>query len=299
MRYLVLSLILLNLGWMAWYFWIYEPPAANVVEDDAPSLTLAKEANREPMLPELEATEDNQVASVDLDTGAVTVPPEPEPAPETPDETPPTEEAVGSVSGGAEELVAEFEAEMEPVAEGPVGALVEEPGESEAPPEPELVVAAVEEVVQEAPPLPARCVTLGPFSEQGDAQGAVAKLDDAGYTASRRELTQSVKSGTSVYLSGYATRSEASQVVSSLKQQGVRDLMLMPGGDTPLISLGFFRNPQLAKQRRQEIRRLGHQAELQDRFRDTTAYWLDFEIPADEEFSTANYGTGLELNDCP
>ena len=307
MRYLVLSLILLNLGWLAWYFWINEPPTANVVEEQsAPKLTLARESEQEPALPELEATEDERVASVDLDTGAVTVPPESEPAPEQgEDQSPLNEEepAPGAISEALEGLVAEFETEPArieevPVTESAVGTVVEQPDAGEVVPEPE-VVAAVTQEVEEAALVPARCVTMGPFSEERSAQGAIAKLDDLGYSATRRGQNTSVKSGTSVYLTGYATRSEASEVVSSLKQQGVRDVMLMPGGATPLISLGFFRNPKLAEQRRNEIRRRGHQAELQERFRESTVYWADFEIPADLEFSTADYGKDLELNDCP
>lgn len=307
MRYLVLALILLNLGWMAWYFWIYEAPPANAVEEQVGSarLTLAKQATPEQILPELEATEDDKVASVDLDTGAVVVPPEPEPAPERREELQPAAETqleVAEDDAEVEEFMAEFEAETEPEAiaeQAPAGALEEQRGGEESAPEPELVAEAAVDDIEEAAPPPGRCVSLGSFSDQAPAKAAIAKLSDAGYTATRRELIESVSSGTWVFLSGYATRAEANKVVTSLKEQGIRDLMLMPAADTPHISLGFFSNPKLAAQREREIRRLGHEPQSSDRFRDATRYWLDFEIPATGDFDVTDYGRNLELNDCP
>lgn len=305
MRYFVLVLILLNLGWLGWYFWIAEPPAGRIIneQDNAtPTLSLAAKEEK-PALPALQATEEKVVASVNLDTGQVTkLEPAPVPAPD------PASEAV-------------VEAPVEPVAQvAPETQPARKPAPASAPePEQEIIEVAVEPIEtleeDETPPAPAepkqvaqlpsdpmRCVSLGPFPKSPDAKAAVAKLTTLGFAPNQRQTNGQVLSGKWVFLDGYTTRPQASKDVDALERQGVRDILLLPASDPPHISLGFYSNPVIAQARVDEISKFGFKPKVTDRYKDAQVYWVDVEVPVSAELDASDYNKGataIELRDCP
>jgi len=128
-----------------------------------------------------------------------------------------------------------------------------------------------------AEPLPAqRCVSIGPFQELAQASAAQATLRAAGFTPRQRLVEGDVWVGYWVHLPNIATREEAGQILSRLRENRLPDAYIVPGGeDSQTVSLGVFSEISRAGAVREQVRRLGYDATVADRSRRATLYWLD------------------------
>lgn len=157
---------------------------------------------------------------------------------------------------------------------------LEAPGPDEAmdepaPPEPDAAVV-------EAPGQ--RCVSIGPFRELSQAATAAANLRTAGYDPTQRVAEGDIWVGYWVHLPGIPSRDAADTILSNLRENGVSDSYIVPGGETDhIISLGVFSEISRAGRRREDVRRLGLEPTVSDRHRRGTVYWVDVGLEPGQE----------------
>lgn len=120
------------------------------------------------------------------------------------------------------------------------------------------------------------CFTLGPFATPQDLRTARDALQpQAIRMRSRQELTTQ-PTGWWVYLPSLGSRAKALAMGQMLGKRHISDYFVVSTGDQPnAISLGLFKDPANARNRRDEIVTAGFPARMQARSEDVPEYWLD------------------------
>jgi hypothetical protein len=127
---------------------------------------------------------------------------------------------------------------------------------------------------------PGRCARVGPFEELPEAAELAAVLRGRGLDPRQRLLESDVWVGYAVMLEPAPTRSEALRRAGALRDAGLQDIYVEPGGDLRnAISLGLFSDAARAQRRLAEIADLGFDPVIRDRTRTAEVYWVDFEVP--------------------
>jgi hypothetical protein len=141
------------------------------------------------------------------------------------------------------------------------------------------------------PPMPItaakdlRCTTLGPFPTQSDLRRAMTALTPLTERIQFRESRALRSRGWWVYLPAFPSRDAALAAARKLSAKGVRDYYVVTAGDEEnTISLGLFRDGENAVRRRDEIKALGLDAQLNERTEDTPEYWLDYAVASTQPF---------------
>jgi hypothetical protein len=124
------------------------------------------------------------------------------------------------------------------------------------------VVSAVPEI---------SCQTVGPLLLEYEASELEALLAEYGYDPHQREGEVREPSGYWVYMPAMPA-DEARGIVSRLDAHGMDDYFI---GKQNHISLGIFSRRDKAQYRLDEVRALGIDAILDQRYRTRTVYWLD------------------------
>ncbi len=128
-----------------------------------------------------------------------------------------------------------------------------------------------------------RCVSIGPFRELSEAATAAANLRTGGYDPSQRVAEGDIWVGYWVHLPGLPSRDTADEILSNLRENGVSDSYVVPGGEEDhIISLGVFSEISRAGRRREAVRRLGYEPTVVDRNRRGTVYWVDITLAPDQ-----------------
>ena len=130
-----------------------------------------------------------------------------------------------------------------------------------------------------------QCTTLGPFPTQSDLRRAMTVLTPLTERIQYREVRAMRTRGWWVYLPAFASRNEALAAARELSAKGIRDYYVVTAGDQEnTISLGLFREGANATRRRDEIKALGLDAQLNERTEDTPEYWLDYAVTPTQRF---------------
>jgi hypothetical protein len=125
------------------------------------------------------------------------------------------------------------------------------------------------------------CVSVGAFRDLAEAAQASAALQAAGYVSRQRVDQGDVWLGYWVSVQNFTSREAAEQALADLAQRGISDAYILPGSDlVNTLSLGVFNDSARAQRRVEEIRALGFDAQLADRKRAGSVYWLDVDLPA-------------------
>lgn len=149
----------------------------------------------------------------------------------------------------------------------PNGLAVAEP---DGPPEP---IPALDQLV---------CIEIGPFLTQADLRRAMNALTSGTERIQFRETRAMAKRGYWVYLPAQPTRDAALATARELSGKGLRDYYVVTAGDREnMISLGLFRELANAKQRHEEVRAMGFDAQLQTRSDEIPNYWIDLAVASD------------------
>jgi hypothetical protein len=142
-----------------------------------------------------------------------------------------------------------------------------------------------------APPTPIaamqdlRCTTLGPFPTQSDLRRAMTALTPLTERIQFRDSRTLRSRGWWVYLPAFPSREAALSAARELSSKGVRDYYVVTAGDQEnTISLGLFRDGENAVRRRDEVKVLGLDAQLNERTEDTPEYWLDYAVLPAQRF---------------
>jgi len=136
-----------------------------------------------------------------------------------------------------------------------------------------------------------RCTSVGPFQDLSSAVQAAATLNGAGFESTQRLEQGEMWVGYWLSLQGLGTREEADVALATLKEKGITDAYIIPSSDPPnVVSLGVFKDHDRAQKRLNEIQQLGLPAQLSDRKRAGSVYWLDVAVAAGKELDLASLG---------
>jgi hypothetical protein len=151
------------------------------------------------------------------------------------------------------------------------------------------------------------CSTVGPFADLADASQAQAALRSSNFEPRQRLEQGELWVGYWVSVQNLKTREDAEDAIESLREGGITDVYLMPGGDPAnVLSLGVFSDYQRAQRRSDEVRALGLEPRIDDRKREGTVYWIDVDLTeAGKVIDTTLFQSDpgkimrLEVRDCP
>lgn len=101
------------------------------------------------------------------------------------------------------------------------------------------------------------CVSIGPFSTDGDAQRAAEGFRSDGYQPQSRTAPGEVNDGFWVYVGGLDTQPARDRVMRRLLEGAISDAHEMTGaGNAGRISVGVFRDRSRAERRARLVSRL-------------------------------------------
>jgi hypothetical protein len=150
------------------------------------------------------------------------------------------------------------------------------------------------------------CISVGPFQDLSSAAQAAATLKSAGFDSEQHLEQGEMWVGYWLSLQGLGSRDEADRALAQLKEQGISDAYIIPGSDPPnVVSLGVFKDHERAQRRLKEIQNLGLPAQLSDRKRAGSVYWLDIAVATGQSLDLALLGAEpgkilrLETRPCP
>jgi len=155
-----------------------------------------------------------------------------------------------------------------------------------------------------------RCISIGPFQDLSSAAQASATLKSMGRESRQRLEPGQLWVGYWVSVPGFAKREDAERAVARLKQNGITDVYISLSGAEPessnVVSLGVFKEAERAQRLLGEAKGLGLPAQISDRTRAGSVYWVDADFPSPQpnfDFSTLGAQPGkilrLEQRDCP
>ena len=151
------------------------------------------------------------------------------------------------------------------------------------------------------------CTSVGPFADLGQASQAQATLRSQGFEPRQRVVQGELWTGYWVSVRNFTTRDEAEAALQTLTENGITDVYLMPGTDPAnVLSLGVFSDYQRAQRRAEEVRSLGLKAQISDRKRAGSVFWIDVDLKEPgQSIDTSIFQVGqsrilrLELRACP
>jgi cell division septation protein DedD len=159
-----------------------------------------------------------------------------------------------------------------------------------------------------------RCISIGPFQDLTSAAQASATLKSTGRDSRQRLEPGQLWVGYWVSVPGFAKREDAERAVARLKQNGISDVYIsLSNADAEssnVVLLGVFKESERAQRLLTEAKNLGFAAQISDRTRAGSVYWVDVDFPAGEsaagsniDFSTLGAQPGkilrLEQRTCP
>jgi hypothetical protein len=151
------------------------------------------------------------------------------------------------------------------------------------------------------------CSSVGPFADLGQASQAQATLRTLGFQPRQRVEQGELWTGYWVSVRDLRTRDLAEAALKTLNANGITDVYLMPGSDPPnVLSLGVFSDYQRAQRRAEEVKTIGLSAEISDRKRAGSVFWIDVDLKEPgQAIDTSLFQVGqsrilrLELRGCP
>ncbi len=135
------------------------------------------------------------------------------------------------------------------------------------------------------------CLEIGPFLTQADLRRAMNAFTPSAERLQFRETRALASRGYWVYLPAQGSRDAALATARDLSAKGLRDYYVVTAGEREnTISLGLFREMANARQRHEQVRALGFDAQLQTRTDEIPNYWIDLMV--DVEFDWQSRVTG-------
>jgi len=123
------------------------------------------------------------------------------------------------------------------------------------------------------------CLIVGPFTDAGGATRVAARMHARGLRA-EATARPALVSAYRVTIGGFTSKREALRAVKRLRRDGVHDLSVdVPGGGSPRISLGVYRNLSNALRRTEKAKLLGFKAHMDERFISGERWYV--QVPGD------------------
>jgi hypothetical protein len=108
----------------------------------------------------------------------------------------------------------------------------------------------------------ARCLSLGPFAAQADAQAALTRAGALLEKGALREERDGDASSYRVVMPSVGDRATAQAIVARIAASGLKDYYVLPQGEDNSIALGQYRSREGAERRQSELKAKGFSAEL-------------------------------------
>jgi len=137
-------------------------------------------------------------------------------------------------------------------------------------------VSAIEQSTAAQPPgagVTTLCQAMGPFLVLEEMQAVEKHLLGMGLTPAPRHLEEKELTGYWVYLPSMS-REQVQQVTAVLEEHHDKEYYV---GKKDFISLGTFRGVERARRRLQQVRDMGLDARLDERFKEQNSWWLDIQ----------------------
>lgn len=137
------------------------------------------------------------------------------------------------------------------------------PADAGAVPAEASAAAAVAPAAPEPGAAPAaRCLSLGPFAAQAEAQAALERAGSLLETGSVREERDGDASSYRVVMPSVGDRAAAQAIVKRIAETGLGDYYVIAQGEDNTIALGQYRSREGAERRQSELKAKGFSAEL-------------------------------------
>lgn len=131
-----------------------------------------------------------------------------------------------------------------------------------------------------AEPVRYTCQIIGSYPEIISARQVRLMLADSNIESRVVQIARQLPAVSWVYIPPLADRKEALAVLKSLQDKKIDSFLMSEEGEYQhAISLGFFSNPESAKNIVSERRAQGYNAQLTMRVRERKAYWVALEKP--------------------
>lgn len=128
------------------------------------------------------------------------------------------------------------------------------------------------------------CYTLGPFKEMETLRLVTREIKDYVVEASFRSKEEQEQTMFRVLISPVGSKQEAKALIRELDKKNIRDHFIITEGPyRNAISLGYFSTKSRAYRHADRVRKLGFDAAAEPVFRSYTIYWLDYRIRSGEE----------------
>ncbi|WP_434212868.1 SPOR domain-containing protein [[Pseudomonas] boreopolis] len=183
-----------------------------------------------------------------------------------PDAAPAVPPVAGHPAGVATlELAGPADASATPAVEAPAATAQAEPAPSPAPPP----------AANAAPPAEpeARCLSLGPYATQAEAQAALGRAGALLEKGRLREEHADASGGYRVLMPSVGDRAMAQAIAKRIAEAGLGDYYVISKGEDNTVALGQYRSREGAERRLAELKAKGFSAELV--VNGQSRWWID------------------------
>jgi len=124
------------------------------------------------------------------------------------------------------------------------------------------------------------CVSIGPFSEQEEASGALAEFEDDDLRGTVRATPGQVFLGHWVQIRNIPNRARANGMLAVLQEGGLNEAYIVQTEDEGIkISLGLFGDVSGAERIELQAKSMDLPADISPRMRDQEVYYVDLGLP--------------------
>lgn len=124
------------------------------------------------------------------------------------------------------------------------------------------------------------CVSIGPFTDNTQAGGALSDFQGQGMQGSIRTTQGEVFVGHWVQIKGIPDRSTANEMLATLREGGLGEAYMVQTEDEGIkISLGLFGDLSGAERTELQAKSMDLPAEISPRMRDATVFYVDLGLP--------------------
>lgn len=124
------------------------------------------------------------------------------------------------------------------------------------------------------------CVTIGPFTQSGDADSTVLEYNKDGMKAALRSARGEIFVGHSVQVLNVPTREAGRAMLGRLSEAGLGDAYIVGNEEDGLaIALGIFGNAANAERVELQAESAGFEVDISPMTRDGTIFFVDIGLP--------------------
>lgn len=119
------------------------------------------------------------------------------------------------------------------------------------------------------------CELLGPFVDEGQGEGILAKLRQTGVEAEISGMDVPGPSDYWVYHPPLSSRRAALRKLAEFQSKGIDSFVITQGALVNGVSLGLFTQKRSADDLVSQIQRLGYPAQIQEVYRSRREFWIE------------------------